>query len=170
MTNTRDSNLVHRLSERAKTWHCPSDLDWSDLITYYGCMMQLMYDSSWQPGYSSTPGYCLMIERRSVFNLCRVFSVLCGDQSGMWGGTRMTRHKTQPLSLPRDTMTEHTSSLSLLLRYNTWALSPNYRRHKLSFLRLFSTQESLSLSRETIIWCLSHKKSKPGFARGYSQC
>ena len=88
--------------------------DWSDLNTYYQCMMQLMYDSSWQPGYISTPGYCLMIERRSVFNLCRVFSVLCGDHNGMWGGTRMTRHKTQEsLSLSLWHKTQESLSLSL---------------------------------------------------------
>ena len=72
-------------------WLCS---DWP----YYKCMMQLMYDSRWQPGYISTPGYCLMIERRSVFNLCRVFSVQCwvlshslagagSEYNGMWGGT-----------------------------------------------------------------------------------
>ena len=79
--------------------------------------MQLMYDSRWQPGYISSAGYCLMIERRSVFNLCRVFSVQCceavwqcgsvADYNGMWGGT----------TTPPDLMV--TISLSSLYRHQT---------------------------------------------------
>ena len=39
---------------------------WAGSVMVLGLMMQLMYDSSWQPSYWPAPGYCLMIERPHI--------------------------------------------------------------------------------------------------------